>query len=183
MSKSTTLLNADYVRSRLSYEFGKLFWIPRPLSHFSEARYCKTWNTRYAGTEAGTIRDKIKGDFRCYIGIDHISDILRSRLVWLIHNGTWPDLLDHKNRNPLDDRIENLRIATSMQNGANSGVRKHSKSGVKGVHLHRQSMKWIAQIRENGKGTYLGIFDDINDARNAYNKAAIRIHGDFACQG
>lgn len=86
---------------------------------------------------------------------------------------------DHINRNKLDNRKVNLRICTNSENGRNKGTRKGSLSGYKGVSKHRD--KWQARIRLNGEQTYLGIFENIIDAALAYNKAAIIVHGEFAC--
>lgn len=91
-------------------------------------------------------------------------------------------LIDHINGNRLDNRRENLRIATKSQNCHNQGIQSTSTSGYKGVTWHsgRRVNKWIAQISFNGRRIYLGCFDDIHVAAHEYNKAAIKYHGEFA---
>lgn len=91
-------------------------------------------------------------------------------------------MVDHINGDRLDNRRENLRIATKSQNGHNQGIQRTNTSGYKGVTFHssRGSGKWIAQIRVNGKRIHIGSFDDINVAAHEYNKAAIKHHGEFA---
>ncbi len=69
---------------------------------------------------------------------------------------------DHINRNGLDNRRCNLRLATASQNGCNTGKRKDNTSGYKGVCWDHK--KWRAYIRVNGKRIHLGLFDDIKDA-------------------
>lgn len=87
-------------------------------------------------------------------------------------------MVDHINGNRLDNRLENLRIATSKQNSGNSGSRKGSVSKFKGVIRARK--KWSAQIAINRKSTYLGMFEREEDAALAYNFAALEYFGDFA---
>ena len=83
---------------------------------------------------------------------------------------------DHKNRNTLDNRLENLRPATASQNRCN--VRKANMSGYKGVRW--RAGKWVAEITVKGIYTYLGRFPEKEDAARAYNKAALRHEGEFA---
>lgn len=85
--------------------------------------------------------------------------------------------IDHKNRNPLDCRKENLRIATSQQNTFNRGSNKNALIDVKGVSPNGK--KFIVKIRDK-KEYYVGIFDNIREAGIAYDMEAKRLHGDFA---
>lgn len=86
--------------------------------------------------------------------------------------------VDHINRNRLDNRKCNLRLCTTAQNSYNKAVSANTKSGFKGVcYLHG---KWQAQIMYNSKSIYLGRYDDIFQAANAYDSAAFILMGDFA---
>lgn len=88
--------------------------------------------------------------------------------------------VDHKNRNTLDNRIENLRLATSSQNQSNKGMRSDNTTGVRGVTWHKASKKWRACISINGEHKHLGTFVNQDDAICAYNKAALLYHEEFA---
>lgn len=101
------------------------------------------------------------------------------RIGWFLYHGRWPDgLLDHSNRDPSDNRIANLREATTRQNARNQGA-KNPKSGFKGVYTSRD--KWFASIRIDGGPKYLGRFNTKEDAARAYDAAALELHGEFAC--
>lgn len=85
---------------------------------------------------------------------------------------------DHINRYGLDNRRENLRLATVSQNQSNKSMSRNNTSGFKGVSL--LSRKWRAGAKINGKPKYLGMFDNIIDAAIAYDRAVYEFHGEFA---
>lgn len=80
-------------------------------------------------------------------------------------------LIDHINRNPLDNRKENLRFVTPTANLINKGLTVRNKSGIKGVSWRNDSNKWRAQITLNGKIYCLGSYESKEDAIKA-RKAA-----------
>lgn len=88
--------------------------------------------------------------------------------------------VDHINRNTLDNRRCNLRLASKSENGGNTLKRSDNKSGFKGVSWHRAAQKWIAQTQKNGNRIYLGLYDTPEQAYEAYCKAAPQVHGEFA---
>jgi hypothetical protein len=89
--------------------------------------------------------------------------------------------VDHADRNPLNNRRNNLRPATSAQNNANRGLQRNNRSGFKGVHFHLASNRWRASIRYCGARFNLGSFLSAEDAAEAYKLAAERLNGEFAC--
>lgn len=89
--------------------------------------------------------------------------------------------VDHINRNGLDNRRRNLRIATPKQNQYNQGVRTHPKtSKYKGVSWNKVQGEWVANIRVNGRKLYLGGYSNEEDAARAYNDGARKHFGEFA---
>ena len=87
-------------------------------------------------------------------------------------------MIDHINRNGLDNRKKNLRICTRSTNRLNSKIRKDNKSGFRGVCWYKQTKKWVAHIAQ--PRITIGYFDDVIEAAKAYDKKAIELYGDFA---
>lgn len=103
------------------------------------------------------------------------------RIAWVHFHGEFPPVgtvIDHINRDRTDNRIANLRLATTAQNLTNSRRRKDNKSGVKGVWRNRN--KWTTQISIDGKRHHVGNFDSKEEAAKAYAEAAKRHYGEFA---
>lgn len=99
------------------------------------------------------------------------------RLVFLHHHGYMPTQVDHIDGDRMNNRIENLREATSSQNNQNR--KATSSSGIKGVVWHKQSMKWVASICVNRKSVHLGSFLSIEEAALVANRARQSAHGEF----
>jgi hypothetical protein len=89
---------------------------------------------------------------------------------------------DHEDHNGLNNQRYNLRGATGQQNMANSSKRDaRTSSRYKGVSWNTRHGKWYAQISINGKQRHLGCFADEAKASHAYDVAAIKAFGNFAC--
>lgn len=126
-----------------------------------------------AGCEAGTIAK----NGRLYAQVDG-KKMLVHRIIWALHHGDCPEFLDHIDGNPLNNRIENLRQATKAQNAMNRKVKSDNQLGVKGVS--KRHNKFCANIMVGGKNLFLGMFNTINEASNAYKLAASTHFGAFA---
>jgi hypothetical protein len=89
---------------------------------------------------------------------------------------------DHiESKETLNNTDENLRIATKFQQIRNQHRRRNNTSGYKGVNLRRKTGKWEAHITAGGKRICLGAFIGPKEAHEAYCKAAVMYHGEFAC--
>jgi hypothetical protein len=104
-------------------------------------------------------------------------NIRAHQIAYFLVYGEWT-MVDHRNGNKLDNRLENLRKATKSQNAANCGALVTNKLGVKGVS--RCGNRYRADIRIQGKGYNLGRYDTIEEAAAAYARAAKAGFGDFA---
>jgi len=103
------------------------------------------------------------------------------RLIWLYIYGTFPKHhIDHINCNKLDNRLENLREATTAQNRCNCGIRSNNKSGFKGVSQAKGRKTWRAQITIDRQTLDLGTFKTRELASEAYQSAVAEYHGEFA---
>lgn len=129
---------------------------------------------RNAGQVAGYVKNQ-KGGRRRYVTIQGIK-YLHYRLVYAWHYGPIPDgkLVDHINRQTLDDRIENLRIASRAENSRNNSAR--------GYFWDKHSGKWIVKVKADGKYHYGGLFTHEHKASLAARELKKRLHGKFAAQ-
>lgn len=105
-------------------------------------------------------------------------------------------LVDHKDKNGLNNQRDNLRIANKSTNAMNKIA--NGKIPYKGVSIRSQKQKYfhkgtgeyryadtkdsiVARIKVNGKSIQIGSgYNTIEDAALAYNEAAIKYHGEFA---
>ena len=92
--------------------------------------------------------------------------------------------VDHINGNGLDNRKNNLRSATSLQNHWNRKIPINNHSGFKGVHYVPQrshlTTPWRAMITINNKSRHIGCYSSKEEAAKAYNKKAKELFGEFA---
>jgi len=162
------LPSAEHVREALEYipETGQFHW-------------------RKSGRPAGHIQTFQKGTTK-----EHKRRVIRlgdtlyiaTRLAWAIMTGAAPDQeIDHRDGDSLNDRWENLRLASHSQNMGNQRRRADNRSGFKGVSWDNFTGRWVARIREPG-GRYrnLGRFENAASASRAYMQAAQTLHGEFA---
>lgn len=133
----------------------------------------KGFNTRLAGKPAFI---SISSNGYRYGKFEGVSQRLH-RLIWIYHNGSiGPFLIDHIDRDRMNNRIENLRPGTWSQNQFNSTAR----SGLyKGVSL-RKNGTWAARAQFGGRTHNLGTFETEVEAAQAYDAFTLPIHGDFA---
>ena len=91
-------------------------------------------------------------------------------------------MVDHINYDGMDNRSCNLRAATHSENMCHrkkSSRATHSK--YKGIQWHKDIRKWQVEIRFNKKRMYLGCFRNEIEAAKAYDRGAMKYHGEFAC--
>lgn len=90
------------------------------------------------------------------------------------------EIPDHINGDGLDNRRENIRLATTSQNIANSKLRSTNTSGYRGVSFNKAKGKYMACIEHKGKAHNLGYYNNPEEAHEAYKARAKEIFGEFA---
>jgi len=127
---------------------------------------------------------RLKGRISGHISVHMHREIMKDELA--LHsqsnNLSCKLFIDHINCNALDNRRENLRVVTRAQNARNrSKTKKKSSSIYKGVHWKKSDKKWGATIAVNHNKKHLGYFRNEVEAAEAYDEAAKKYHGEFAC--
>jgi hypothetical protein len=154
------MLTPDRVRELFNYD---------PLDGVLRWRVTKS-NRAYAGSPAGC-RDAC-GYLR--VGVDRRL-YYAHQVIWLLVYGRPCPRIDHRDGDPTNNRLSNLRPASASQNGANAGAKT---SGYKGVWW--TAGRWRAGIKVKRKAIHLGYFDTPEAAAQAYDEAALRHFGEFA---
>ena len=146
----------DELNELFDYSDGKLFWKVKPCKHMQ------------IGSEAGSLN---KNGYK-YVSIQGTKQLLH-RVVFKMHTGIEPSHVDHIDRNPANNTIENLRASTFAENAWNMNTPKTNTSGAMGVHWDKRRQTWMAYIRRHGKRKHLGYYDDFNAAVSARKDAEI----------
>lgn len=113
-----------------------------------------------------------------------VTSPLKKKKSHFFHVDAFPDcptseMRDHINGNRLDNRRENIRFVTRIQNGQNRGVGKNNSSGYIGVYWNKREKKWTVKITVDGKDLSLGYFLDKEDAIAARKQAEIKYFGEY----
>lgn len=160
------MITQEYVISLFSYNEGKLYW------RINKGRKIKI------GKEAGCF-----DSYGCrVVGIDN-KLYKTHRIIFLMFNGYVPEFIDHKDNDPSNNRIENLRPATYEENNRNRKIFKINSSGVKGVCWLKDRNKWRANCWFNGKRHHIGYYDNLDDAEIAIKQFREKYHKDFCNHG
>ena len=119
------------VREEFTYKNGNLYWAKAKAGR-------RMWQP--AGRVAKRYREVMLDGVR----------YATHHLVWLWHTGDLPTMLDHINRRPEDNRIENLRLTDCTTNEWNKIKPRHNTSGHKHIHWESARSRWVGVIISDG---------------------------------
>ena len=107
-------------------------------------------------------------------------DYLAHHLAWLIVTGGFPTMdIDHRDGIGINNKWDNLRLATGSQNLCNQKLSVRSTTGLKGVSLFKRTGRHRATIQVDGIQKHLGYFDTAQEAYARYCEVAAELHGEF----
>jgi len=170
MKPETNLPTQAFVSEAMEYnaETGVCTWRVRPLSHFNSINTQKRWNGRFAGKRVGGVWN-IRG--KSYVRVFFCGGMRGlHRLIWLLVTGAWPDVIDHKDGNGLNNRLENLQNTNALGNNKNKAQKKNR---VLPNGIVEKGEKFAARIGVDKRTVYLGSFETVSEAvaaRSAANK-------------
>lgn len=101
-------------------------------------------------------------------------------IIYIMHYGNIKYEIDHIDKNPLNNNIENLRDVTKSQNQWNKSKSSNNSSGFKNVWLDKKTNKWAVSVQKHRKSYWGGYFDDIDQANIAAIKLRQDLHESFA---
>ena len=102
------------------------------------------------------------------------------QIVFLMHHGYIPEVVDHIDRNTSNNRIENLRASNKSLNACNSKLRADNSSGHRGVTWNKVSTKWQVQLQFKNRCKHFGLFDDFELACLVADESRRLYHGEHA---
>lgn len=135
-----------------------------------------TWRNSRGPVRAGAPAGWRHTNGYVYVGL-YGRNYKAHRLAWMYVYGVDPDgLIDHKDRNPANNRIANLRVASEGQSNQNKRVYKNNASGHKGVGWYARRGLWRVRIQHENKIVLVGFFDSVERAVAARKAAEKRLH-------
>ena len=136
-----------------------------------------TWRVSHGRAARGSIAGGIDKDGYRVITLKGV-DYRAHRLAWFLETGAWPvGDIDHINGDRLDNRIENLRLATRSENNQNiAGAPNHSTTKLLGAQLDRKRGGYQATISMMNKTINLGRYATPELAHSAYMAAKTQLH-------
>lgn len=103
------------------------------------------------------------------------------RVIFKMFYGEEPDMVDHIDRNPLNNKIHNLRSATASLNAVNSKTFCSNTSGYRNIFVSRNCLGeavYVVTLKRGSKSMHLGRFKILQEAIEARDSALLQIEID-----
>lgn len=155
----------EIIDQSFQYDNGDLIWIGK-----NSAR-------RKAGQIVGTVGSH--GYLSTWFGGKHL---LVHRIIYFLHHKNVFDskiTIDHIDGNRLNNKIENLRLASYSENQSNKKLTRNT-SGAKNVCWDKATEKWRVRVNFEKKRNEIGLFLNFDEAVKAASEARKKIHKQFA---
>ena len=163
-----TTLTQEEAHRLFEYKDGVLFWKIRPA-------LCKKIGDVVGGTN-GTKQPYLRSRYKNQRFMVH-------QIVFLMHHGFLPKIIDHIDGNIQNNKIENLREATASQNSHNQKLHVNNKSGHRCVTWHKHHQAWMVKVALNGKSIVTKYLKDFELACLVADEARDLFHGKYAFKG
>lgn len=163
MADQDFTLTKELLHQLFEYRDGELYWK----------------NTIAPRAVAGKIAGSLHHSGYRYVKLQGKS-IANHRIIFMLHHGYFPKEVDHKDRDRRNNKIENLREATSSLNSLNRTVSCKSKSGIRGVIFNEKINKWMVQINVDKKQKYFGSYHDLEVAKFVAEFIRHKYHKQFS---
>lgn len=131
-----------------------------------------------AGIPAGSLAGSLSSAGYFHVRVDDKRQLWH-RIIFLMHFGWLPPVVDHIDGDPRNNRIENLRAATSSQNQHNRKANKNCNPNGKGLK-QLSSGSWLVRLNREGKSVFCRAFKEFELAQLVAEEARELYHGKFA---
>jgi hypothetical protein len=138
------------------HETGDFVWIYHPKNKHVIGNKCKPhYKSKYISASINGVKYQVH------------------RLIYKYMTGNEPNIMDHINGDPSDNRWCNLRSVTPAENNLNMKLAVNNKSGTVGVYYHAKQNRWLTSVTQGKRAYHLGSFKtkcEAIAARTAANK-------------
>lgn len=188
-------MTQEFLKETFTYcDSGNLIWKhDRPVEHFSTITGWKVYLVQRAGQIAGkvAINERPNGGNRkpcrdtriviiSYKG--HKKNFPLHKLIFMLHYGYVPELIDHIDNDYLNNKISNLRELNLQLNTSRAGMFGHNSTGYRGVRYRPRDDKYIVNIKVDKQGYYCGQYSDLEFAASVYNYISKLVFGEYSFQ-
>jgi len=154
---------------------------PRPETPEGEVRQIPLGDGAYAYVDAADFEWLSRWNWRLHGGYAMRTE--KRRKVYMHRAIMQPPrgmVVDHINRNKLDNTRDNLLVCTQQENCHNRSKRNGASSRFRGVSFNRRMGRWCARITFEGRRLWLGCFVEEVEAARAYDRKAVELFGESA---